>query len=123
MIRRPPRSTLFPYTTLFRSFGEGAGAAGTRLARPRRQVLVGGRIAHLGHEVIAAAFGDHLRHRGTGVAEIAEMARRDWARRNAGRHAVGGIKGLVVGAVDAPRAFFHDAGILVELAGTVGTSP
>src|SRR2546422_2056059 len=23
MIRRPPRSTLFPYTTLFRSFGEG----------------------------------------------------------------------------------------------------
>src|SRR2546427_9966391 len=31
MIRRPPRSTLFPYTTLFRSLGEGlvllAGAA------------------------------------------------------------------------------------------------
>src|SRR3712207_7297335 len=24
MIRRPPRSTLFPYTTLFRSFGEGS---------------------------------------------------------------------------------------------------
>src|SRR2546429_2652618 len=24
MIRRPPRSTLFPYTTLFRSHGEGA---------------------------------------------------------------------------------------------------
>src|SRR2546422_1193851 len=23
MIRRPPRSTLFPYTTLFRSLGEG----------------------------------------------------------------------------------------------------
>src|SRR5438874_9236655 len=32
MIRRPPRSTLFPYTTLFRSPGEraaaGAGAGG-----------------------------------------------------------------------------------------------
>src|SRR2546429_6364912 len=26
MIRRPPRSTLFPYTTLFRSAGRGAGA-------------------------------------------------------------------------------------------------
>src|SRR5256885_5183032 len=26
MIRRPPRSTLFPYTTLFRSHGDGAGA-------------------------------------------------------------------------------------------------
>src|SRR2546422_3816197 len=25
MIRRPPRSTLFPYTTLFRSFGEQRG--------------------------------------------------------------------------------------------------
>src|SRR5438034_10667791 len=27
MIRRPPRSTLFPYTTLFRSTGEGAAVA------------------------------------------------------------------------------------------------
>src|SRR3712207_7494143 len=26
MIRRPPRSTLFPYTTLFRSGGAGGGA-------------------------------------------------------------------------------------------------
>src|SRR2546421_2755022 len=25
MIRRPPRSTLFPYTTLFRSFSRGGG--------------------------------------------------------------------------------------------------
>src|SRR2546422_7649139 len=25
MIRRPPRSTLFPYTTLFRSLGDGHG--------------------------------------------------------------------------------------------------
>src|SRR3712207_7627759 len=27
MIRRPPRSTLFPYTTLFRSRGRGGGLA------------------------------------------------------------------------------------------------
>src|SRR5258708_14841127 len=27
MIRRPPRSTLFPYTTLFRSHFDGPGAA------------------------------------------------------------------------------------------------
>src|SRR3712207_7371805 len=27
MIRRPPRSTLFPYTTLFRSTSPGTGAA------------------------------------------------------------------------------------------------
>src|SRR2546426_1254906 len=31
MIRRPPRSTLFPYTTLFRSVrGPGPGTAGNR---------------------------------------------------------------------------------------------
>src|SRR2546422_1860223 len=32
MIRRPPRSTLFPYTTLFRSRGRDGGAA-ERLGR------------------------------------------------------------------------------------------
>src|SRR3989449_11506126 len=34
MIRRPPRSTLFPYTTLFRSLGGAAGVAATRFVRP-----------------------------------------------------------------------------------------
>src|SRR3712207_6967778 len=38
MIRRPPRSTLFPYTTLFRSGGEVEenASAGTRLHACRR---------------------------------------------------------------------------------------
>src|SRR2546422_2366344 len=39
MIRRPPRSTLFPYTTLFRSpapSGHGASAAPARWPRRRR---------------------------------------------------------------------------------------
>src|SRR3712207_7092607 len=31
MIRRPPRSTLFPYTTLFRSSSRGRGDAGERV--------------------------------------------------------------------------------------------
>src|SRR5438477_4626708 len=44
MLRRPPRSTLFPYTTLFRSrppcvptcrSGPGAGTPRTRSRRPR----------------------------------------------------------------------------------------
>src|SRR2546423_3413651 len=35
MIRRPPRSTLFPYTTLFRS-RRGRGQAPRRAARARR---------------------------------------------------------------------------------------
>src|SRR5690242_21556602 len=40
MLRRPPRSTLFPYTTLFRSAGAGVragGAAATRRPRRRRR--------------------------------------------------------------------------------------
>src|SRR3989442_8335496 len=36
MIRRPPRSTLFPYTTLFRSLAEGPDPGGRdELARDR----------------------------------------------------------------------------------------
>src|SRR2546422_7083028 len=37
MIRRPPRSTLFPYTTLFRSRGGARRAAGRALDRPPRR--------------------------------------------------------------------------------------
>src|SRR3712207_8877859 len=33
MIRRPPRSTLFPYTTLFRSAGVGQGRVGAGVRR------------------------------------------------------------------------------------------
>src|SRR5436190_14570059 len=37
MIRRPPRSTLFPYTTLFRSYRLHL-ASGQRFCRPGRRV-------------------------------------------------------------------------------------
>src|SRR5438876_5820632 len=42
MLRRPPRSTLFPYTTLFRSLhcdarAAGGNARGVRRARPRQR--------------------------------------------------------------------------------------
>src|SRR2546422_11773917 len=40
MIRRPPRSTLFPYTTLFRSDAVAATAIGKRLRIPRRIVTI-----------------------------------------------------------------------------------
>src|SRR5947209_17034707 len=36
MIRRPPRSTLFPYTTLFRSLGDALGRARRRLRDVRQ---------------------------------------------------------------------------------------
>src|SRR3712207_7735544 len=54
MIRRPPRSTLFPYTTLFRS-REGAD-------RPQRPVLV-----RLGQEVQEVPWGVADGLRGHGV--------------------------------------------------------
>src|SRR2546430_3408798 len=47
MIRRPPRSTLFPYTTLFRStflpFGRSSGANASGL--PRRSIQLSRAIA------------------------------------------------------------------------------
>src|SRR3712207_6886713 len=39
MIRRPPRSTLFPYTTLFRSDDDGTHLDGPAARRPARQGL------------------------------------------------------------------------------------
>src|SRR5260370_23028535 len=45
MIRRPPRSTLFPYTTLFRS----------RVLREHQVTVI---------DVVPAMFGLELRHRG-----------------------------------------------------------
>src|SRR2546426_7235167 len=49
MIRRPPRSTLFPYTTLFRS-AEGAAPRGgsVSLIDPEHQRLggIGDKVAH-----------------------------------------------------------------------------
>src|SRR2546421_7747098 len=37
MIRRPPRSTLFPYTTLFRSAGRNRGRVSASLLRHRER--------------------------------------------------------------------------------------
>src|SRR5256885_8119954 len=51
MIRRPPRSTLFPYTTLFRSQDALADARlGGLLLRPARERLRPGRALEHGSE-------------------------------------------------------------------------
>src|SRR2546430_4137762 len=40
MIRRPPRSTLFPYTTLFRSMGENDGGADYPKRAESQQIML-----------------------------------------------------------------------------------
>src|SRR5256885_11795368 len=63
MIRRPPRSTLFPYTTLFRSLGGVVGPlqqrqVGLRMALP---VQRGERFQDRPHQAAALPRGDATR--------------------------------------------------------------
>src|SRR2546422_7272655 len=63
MIRRPPRSTLFPYTTLFRSHNDGMARG---IARPRRSAEAGKRkeqirrILTMVHKKILAKMDQHF---------------------------------------------------------------
>src|SRR3712207_7605643 len=73
MIRRPPRSTLFPYTTLFRSVHDpdDPGVASVRViaadvAHHERRRGAGVRVAHLGAEFLRQPrlLDDGLQRRG-----------------------------------------------------------
>src|SRR3712207_8391368 len=60
MIRRPPRSTLFPYTTLFRSLVVGEGvleAVGLDLAAGADLLRLAGGAALLGEERLGVGLG------------------------------------------------------------------
>src|SRR2546430_7804545 len=60
MIRRPPRSTLFPYTTLFRSCDRAADSGVEGVARRRGDVLID-RVIHdlaFDHAALDARRGD-----------------------------------------------------------------
>src|SRR3712207_8705974 len=56
MIRRPPRSTLFPYTTLFRSGGGTQPAGGRTTSRPPART---GRRGDRGHGHRGRGSGAH----------------------------------------------------------------
>src|SRR5258707_8733708 len=53
MIRRPPRSTLFPYTTLFRSEIEGVGGVMAVLRKRRRRQALEMRAVELLQQPLA----------------------------------------------------------------------
>src|SRR3712207_7584094 len=77
MIRRPPRSTLFPYPTLFRSGGGGPRPRRARRARPvdpRRARRTAARAVGPAGVVPAlrAAPGGHAAARDAGAAERSE---------------------------------------------------
>src|SRR5436309_6571386 len=55
MIRRPPRSTLFPYTTLFRSLADRLHLL--RLAKLGLEVFIVGDVARRGDNVTILAVG------------------------------------------------------------------
>src|SRR2546430_10474183 len=62
MIRRPPRSTLFPYTTLFRSVQDEGSQLLAWLVAPRRGEMVADYCAGAGGKTLALA----MLMRGTG---------------------------------------------------------
>src|SRR3712207_8829767 len=71
MIRRPPRSTLFPYTTLFRSVGEGVevqvAAVGQQVEGDEPEPALGAVGEVLDLAAVHLAEQDHLpRARGAG---------------------------------------------------------
>src|SRR3989449_361250 len=104
MIRRPPRSTLFPYTTLFRS-GGGAGGEGGRVAAHGGDGRVLG-DGHGGGGGAGGAFrgGTRLDSRhgcvgdpgGCGVADRASLDLGGAGERAAGEGGGGGIREEVV---------------------------
>src|SRR3712207_7683446 len=68
MIRRPPRSTLFPYTTLFRSEGDHGRELGERFRHRHADVPLRERIARRGEDA------DRLGARRLGAREPALVA-------------------------------------------------
>src|SRR2546426_7638269 len=94
MIRRPPRSTLFPYTTLFRSLSFGVPTGGA--ARPDRVLASAGMapdrvsdvagqpivwIRFLGGRVGGCVWQEHC---GMGAQPVRAPVSRDWARGHRG---------------------------------------
>src|SRR3989441_6894573 len=99
MIRRPPRSTLFPYTTLFRS--QHLPGRGDRVQRNRPRALAR----------LSAGFGPLLRRtplqRAAGARDVVGPDHPpDWGARPAARRAAAKLRRIRLGlaAAGLPRA-------------------
>src|SRR2546422_6701148 len=130
MIRRPPRSTLFPYTTLFRSPHVRAGGRravpgvrartrGGRGGRDRPHRVQcgergGGGAVPRGQDPVRADRGDH-RARARDAPGSRRGVARDGARRRRGRAAPGAGGGVLLNfaaliVVLGPLIFVHEMG-------------
>src|SRR2546430_15168021 len=94
MIRRPPRSTLFPYTTLFRSYGHASSVERVGAAEDVRVAM-----EELGPQSVT----DHENGRGTGLCVFVSEGPSKEGRYAQGFECAGGHRGTgkFLGAIDA----------------------
>src|SRR3712207_7903314 len=78
MIRRPPRSTLFPYTTLFRSQADGGAVHEHEFTRDGKLLMRLQALFHLPH--LAPAIGLRLDAIGDGADPVVQERRIDEPR-------------------------------------------
>src|SRR2546422_11670157 len=97
MIRRPPRSTLFPYTTLFRSGGEGGRVAAHggdgRVLGDGHGGGGGAGGAFVGGVALVRCDDGVGAHGGGGVADRASLHLAGAGERAAGEGGGGGVRG------------------------------
>src|SRR2546427_2003628 len=75
MIRRPPRSTLFPYTTLFRSLTRGVGHALRAAVEAAVEVLAGDEEKVAVDRDVVLGVGTHIERHERGVARDRKSTR------------------------------------------------
>src|SRR5256884_2991366 len=113
MIRRPPRSTLFPYTTLFRSLGSGDEIVDLDHAD---EILAGTKIATSNSYTL---FGSILRAGGVpldlGVARDTKQSLRDHLARAREADLLVTTAGVSVGEHDLVRAVLTELGCDMKL--------
>src|SRR3989442_9053321 len=99
MIRRPPRSTLFPYTTLFRSKARGDLAAAAHLRRERGPGRDTGRATHDGVGAEVAGLGIRDVHGAALAPAVARLLAQQLREHPVDRGALG--QAVAVAAVGA----------------------